>query len=680
MQERTSLLLTNAERELKEKMEMEMRAREDIEIGQDITPPLSPLSFSLHDSFLHSHCTSCFSPLPSPSPSPSTPPSLLYCSPSCSNSDSSLHISSAENHLLLLLHSYPSLYPHGDSSDLRAAIRFLHSQSATCNSLRIAGLLTNRDKLTAPSTRANSDDDDDGDLLARIRDGARAMAAARRMRDGVNFSSEEEAVLEEAALCLVLTNAVEVQDKSGRTLGVAVYSSSFCWINHSCSPNACYRISLAWSPETSSFSTNKTPMRIESGVCSNSVLRKELKSCYGPRLVVRSIRRIKKGEEVTVTYTDLLQPKAMRQSELWSRYRFICCCRRCSASSLTYVDRALEEISVVHVHSLSSNSSFYTGKATRRLTEYIDDAIGVYLSAGDPESCCDRLEQVLTLGLRDEKLECSEEKSQPTYRLQPLHHLSLNAYTTLASAYKVRARDLLALVSEVDDYMFKAFEMSRTSAAYSLLLLGATHHLFQHESSLLVSAANFWTSAGESLLTCARSPVWNELARRGLPVSNLSSNTKHRCVNSNCLLIDKFKTLPFQDQAQYAVFEDVSSKFLDCVTDYTHKVWRFLVHGSCHLREFKDPFDFSWLRTATYCNTWEILVASSGKDGGSDYGSEENTYGNEAHGYTNHGRVSLFQLGVHCLLYGGYLASICFGEDAFLNLHVQNILDSEENF
>lgn len=34
-------------------------------------------------------------------------------------------------------------------------------------------------------------------------------------------------------------------------------------------------------------------------VCENS----------GPRIVVRSIKRIKKGEEVTVAYTDLLQPK-----------------------------------------------------------------------------------------------------------------------------------------------------------------------------------------------------------------------------------------------------------------------------------------------------------------------------------------------------------------------------------
>lgn len=35
---------------------------------------------------------------------------------------------------------------------------------------------------------------------------------------------------------------------------------------------------------------------------------------YGPRLIVRSIKRIKKGEEVTVAYTDLLQPKVCFKS------------------------------------------------------------------------------------------------------------------------------------------------------------------------------------------------------------------------------------------------------------------------------------------------------------------------------------------------------------------------------
>lgn len=225
------------------KAEMEMRGREDIEMGRDITPPIPPLSYSLHDSFLLSHCSACFSPLPLRPTFPHIPlplPHLLsYCSPRCSTSDSPLHFSSAEFHLL---RSYPSSF--GESSDLRAALRFLYSLPASSGSVpngRLAGLLTNRDKLLA---RTGYDEE----LVERIRDGARIMAAARKMREGHVAPEQNDFVLEEAALCLVLTNAVEVQDDSGRTLGIAVYGPSFSWINHSCSPNACYRFFLSSPP------------------------------------------------------------------------------------------------------------------------------------------------------------------------------------------------------------------------------------------------------------------------------------------------------------------------------------------------------------------------------------------------------------------------------------------------
>ena len=45
-------------------------------------------------------------------------------------------------------------------------------------------------------------------------------------------------------------------------------------------------------------------------VCENS----------GPRIVVRSIKRIKKGEEVTVAYTDLLQPKVFFFPSSWPTF------------------------------------------------------------------------------------------------------------------------------------------------------------------------------------------------------------------------------------------------------------------------------------------------------------------------------------------------------------------------
>lgn len=78
-------------------------------------------------------------------------------------------------------------------------------------------------------------------VLGRIRDGAKAMAAARKVGFGEDVSLE----LLERVLCLVMTNAVEVQDEeTGCGIGVAVYGTTFSWINHSCSPNACYRFSF----------------------------------------------------------------------------------------------------------------------------------------------------------------------------------------------------------------------------------------------------------------------------------------------------------------------------------------------------------------------------------------------------------------------------------------------------
>ncbi|KAM5562259.1 protein SET DOMAIN GROUP 41 [Rosa sericea] len=654
-------------------MEMEMRGEEEIELGQDLTPPLPPLSFALHDSFLSSHCSSCFSPLP-PLHTPTFPNNShhvllpLYCSPLCSASDSPLHISSAEPRLLRLLQSHPSTYPHGDSSDLRAALRLLHSLPATSPPAphRISGLLTNRLRLI----------DHDDDL--RIRDGARAMFLARTMRDAQDDVAPDDAVLEEAVLCLVLTNAVEVQDNTGRTLGISVYDSCFSWINHSCSPNACYRFLLSSPPPPQ---WPETPLRIvpagqiESGVCSKNLLTKECGK-YGPRVIVRSIKRINRGEEVTITYTDLLQPKAMRQSELWSRYRFMCSCKRCSASPLTYVDLALEDISAVNFNSsrLSSDISFNRDKATERLTGYIDDAIADYLSIGNPESSCERLEQVLTQGLSDNQPEGNEDKSELTYWLNPLHHLSLNAYTTLASAYKILADDLV-ISSAIDNHVMKAFGMSRMSAAYSLLLAGATHHLFNSESSLVVHVANFWTIAGDSLLNLAKSKLWSEIVRWDLPVSDnleLYHIAKYKC--PKCSLIDKLETYSRHDPVTHADFEHASREFLHCVTNLTQKVWYFLVQGCRYLGLCKNPIDFCWLDTSKYSSEYEVLTQSTG----TNCGNKRSFSGREAEEDTNQLRMYILYLGVHCLLYGEYLASTCYGRYSQLTCHVHNILDGEE--
>lgn len=101
---------------------------------------------------------------------------------------------------------------------------------------RLFGLLTNSCKLL-------SDDDN----FARVRAGARAMAMARAMRDGREIDSGDcECEMEEAVLCLVVTNAVEINVDGERPIGIGVYDGRFSWINHSCSPNSCYQFVVAF--------------------------------------------------------------------------------------------------------------------------------------------------------------------------------------------------------------------------------------------------------------------------------------------------------------------------------------------------------------------------------------------------------------------------------------------------
>ncbi|XWS24949.1 hypothetical protein CRYUN_Cryun27aG0028800 [Craigia yunnanensis] len=649
---------------------MEMRANQDMELGEDITPPLFPLSFSLHDPFLSSHCSSCFSPLP-PSPFPPllSPHLPLYCSPACSSSHSPIHSSSSESLLPL---SLPPTCP--DSSDLRTALRLLLSLPSMCPHLHRLNnaLLTNYHKLKSSH-----------EFAGKIRQGAIAMAAARKLQNKNKEEQSDDFLLEEAVLSLVITNAVEVQDDNGRSLGIAVYDPCFSWINHSCSPNACYRFSVSPPNVTSFEEDSSSTLRIvpgvsgeECGVCSCVEYTKGNKGYkYGPKIMVRSIKRIKKGEEVCVSYTDLLQPKAMRQSDLWFKYQFTCSCSRCSASPLTYVDRALEEISASNLSFSSSrfDLNLYRDEAAKKLSDYVDETISEFLSVGDPESCCKKLGSMLNLGLHIEQLESEDGELQLNFKFHPFHHIALNAYTTLASAYRIHSSDLLAQHSEMDECQLKAFDMSRTSAAYSLLLAGATHHLFCSESSLIVSAANFWINAGESLLTLVRSFAWNSFVKWGLPISELSTILKHKC--SKCSLMDIFDAKLILSQAQRANFENLSSDFIDCVSNMTPKIWRFLVRGCSYLEIFEDPFDFRWL-----LHVWHSHAHADCGDEDSNFVREDSIFRHDAEWYTNERRIHIYEVGIHCLLYGGILAHICYGQNSHLTTHVLNILYHVENF
>ncbi|KAJ6306817.1 hypothetical protein OIU78_022015 [Salix suchowensis] len=238
---------------------------------------------------------------------------------------------------------------------------------------------------------------------------------------------------------------------------------------------------------------------------------------------------------------------------------------------------------------------------------------------------------MLITGLLDELIEVREGKSQLNFRLHPLHHLALNTYTVLASAYKIRASDVFALHSEVGGLSWEALSMSRISAAYSLFLAASTYHLFCFESSLLAAVANFWTSAGESLLALAKSSAWDSHGKCGFPVLNLSPLAEHKC--SKCSLLESCEAA-------------ATWKRLKDPTDFTLDIWDFDVRLTHNDVDFKN---------------WANKSAS----------------GTEDLGYIDQWRMDIFQLGVHCLLYGGFLAGICYGPHSHWTNHIRSALNYE---
>lgn len=118
--------------------------------------------------------------------------------------------------------------------------------------------MTNRENLVF-ATKQIEDSDENSENYLRIREGAKMMAKVRN-----NVNSDKSFPLEEMVLCLVVTNAVEVLEKNGRCIGIAVYDHTFSWINHSCSPNSCYRFLVG--PEENDEQLLR--LRIAPGGCS----------------------------------------------------------------------------------------------------------------------------------------------------------------------------------------------------------------------------------------------------------------------------------------------------------------------------------------------------------------------------------------------------------------------------
>ncbi|XP_057772791.1 protein SET DOMAIN GROUP 41-like [Salvia miltiorrhiza] len=612
---------------------MEMRAIEDIGIGQDLTPPLRPLAAVLHDAAFGTRCSACFTVLP---PQPFPPSALnfpgyvptdtratpLYCSLACSAADSPLHFSSFEHRLIAhFATSPPSTWQ--SSTELRLSLRLAHvfqnlprymsflgenEKPGGCLE-RMAGLMTNREKFVFDEIKKAliARDNKSSGKVKRITEGARMMAWAR----GKDVSSGRFA-FEEAVLCLVMTNAVEVQEMTGFCIGIAVYDATFSWINHSCSPNCCYWFLMGPGED------EQPPLRIApaskdgrnvSGLVMGGGISD--RNGYGPRLVVRSIDAVSKGEEVTIGYLDLVQPKEMRQAELWFKYRFSCSCKRCGAVPTSYVDHALRAL-----RTDNPKNPEHSPDEIEKLVQNLVAAISGYLVTGDAKSCCRDLEFLLY----DESVELPRR-----VKLHPFNHLSINACLSLASAYRVRASDLLALNLELEgNHKLEALNMHKTSCAYYLLVAGIVNHFYAYEPSSVVGAANLWIEAGASLLNLAGNFLWDD----DLQVESL------------------FLVLECDGCRDVHKFERCQKRQLDkCSAKIASNVWCFLATESNFLKFIENPIDFRWLKSR---------AASEVSDADSGLQVEKCIHHHEI-------KMDLLLLSTHCSRYAAILSSICHG-------------------
>ncbi|XP_020111412.1 protein SET DOMAIN GROUP 41 isoform X2 [Ananas comosus] len=636
---------------------MEMRAREDTCMSHDLTPPIPPYAVSLHDRFLCSHCSSCFRALPSHAPqqcfdlksrSNSAPPfscptcfaSVRYCSSACFASDRPLHVSSHECFLLHQSHS-GTCPADDDTADLRVALRLLYSlemrgllpSESTDLPNRIGGLLVSDLQKVL---------EEGGEVAEKIREGGMRMSCAR------NSGGLHGAVMvEEVVLWAVITNAVEVQVSKGPALGVAVYGPWFSWFNHSCSPNACYRFELdnwceeSTSCESSSFRVSPASTdeaSIAGWYHEEGGLARALEFCkYGPRIVVRSIKPINKGEEVCVTYTDLLQPMAIRRVDLWPKYRFSCCCERCSASPQLYVDYILS----CDARNLNTKNNNSATAEYDELADLLHEAIAEYSSEDNPKSCCYKLESLLLSQSSRGNNSMENTLSGRKFLLHPLHHLSLSAYVALASAYRS-----LYIIGLYEEQNGEALKMGRAAAAYSLLLAAATHYLSLFESSLIAPTSHFWLSAGETILNLVQSSISGKAKEKY--ESKFRSVSHFQCAKIERLSRDEFMSNSMQ--------------FIECISTILSRCWPFLVRSFSYLEKIEDPINFTWLGGA-------ILrpLCSLGSKGTTAFGKSKCF----AWEYQSGRRIEeemncLYQLAIYSLRYGRYLATICYGPQSYL--------------
>ncbi|KAK8967127.1 hypothetical protein KSP40_PGU011636 [Platanthera guangdongensis] len=245
----------------------------------------------------------------------------------------------------------------------------------------------------------------------------------------------------------------------------------------------------------------------------------------------------------------------------------------------------------------SENNEFSESQLLE-VSGYLEETLAEYMSNGNPEECCQKLGNMLSDGFHNKFSEAFESR----FWLHPLQFVSLKAYIALSSAYRIQASNF-----DYTDLRFsevsKSFKMARSSAACSLLVAGASLHLFMFETSIMLNTAVLWIDAGESFLYLLRIARYlGKLLEPGFSLEFVSSHftvVKDQCKSTEDLLV-------------------VSAHFIDSVSHIMINLWPFLSHGHSYLECIKNPVNFSWLNmtnrngrqefSGRKCREWEYTV------------------------------------------------------------------------
>lgn len=332
-----------------------------------------------------------------------------------------------------------------------------------------------------------------------------------------------------------------------------------------------------------------------------------------------------------------------RHSDLWSKYKFICSCRRCIASPEPYTDLILN-CDVRDLDKAEAEGTV-TPPAIENLGDVLQQAISEYTSNDDPEACCNMIETMLSnrflSGLKQEDI------SGRKHILHPLHQICLTAYMTLASAYRFRALSLEEAVRSDGENTDDFFRMAKAAAAYSLVLAGSAHHLFLSECSLMIPLSHFLLNTGQSLLYLAESIKGK--TRQNISEARLSFSSCPASSTDN-------------DSPPYHVFRSTCEAFGKQMLSLSLRCWSFLVRGLPCLEKIKSPMEFSMPGTTIFQS---VL-------------SEEDHANLSAHepvSFTERQAGCILSLALCCITYCKYLATICYGPHHYLADHAKYLLE-----